>query len=71
MMTIKRLLLVLFVIGVVFANEEEEEKRAREFLVKLNERCAQRNNRVALANWGYASNITIGNLQQQVIFVCL
>lgn len=63
----KPILIFLFTlaIGLVCA-ESEEEKRAREFLEKLNERSATRNNRVALVNWAYASNITDENLQKQV-----
>lgn len=63
-------LVLLSVIGVVCC-DENEEKKAREFLEKLNERCAKRNNRVALANWAYASNITDENLQNQVSFLLL
>lgn len=66
---------VLFAIlvGVISteADSKEEEKRAREFLEKLNERTAKRNNRVALAKWAYATNITDANLQQQVSWYLL
>lgn len=66
----KCVVVVLFAIlvGVISTetDSKEEEKRARDFLEKLNERTAKRNNRVALAKWAYATNITDANLQEQV-----
>lgn len=61
-------LVVLIAIGVV-GGDKDEEKRAKEFLKGLNERTAKRHNRIALANWAYASNITDQNLQNQVSFL--
>lgn len=45
---------------------EEEEIRARAYLQQLNQKEAERANRVELANWAYDSNITDENLQNQV-----
>lgn len=45
----------------------DEEERAKAYMHILNERCAQRANRVALASWAYSSNITECNLQASVI----
>lgn len=45
---------------------EEEEIRARAYLQQLNQRAAERANRVEVANWAYDSNITDENLQNQV-----
>lgn len=44
----------------------EEEKRARDFLEKLNEKTLKRYNRIALANWAHAANLTDANLQLKV-----
>lgn len=60
---------LLFAIALCAATDldlKDEEQKAKEFLEKLNDRTAKRNNRVALANWAYASNISDANLQQQV-----
>lgn len=65
----KILVFSLFAVAfVVVAGDKDEEKRARLFLEGLNDRTAKRNNRVAHANWAYASNITDENLQKQVGF---
>lgn len=45
---------------------EDEEIRARAYLQLLNQRSAERANRVELANWAYDSNITDENLDNQV-----
>jgi hypothetical protein len=45
---------------------EEEELRARDFIQLLNKKTEEQNNRLTLAHWAYASNITDANLQHQV-----
>lgn len=45
---------------------EEEEIRARAYLQQLNQKEAERANKLELANWAYDSNITDENLQNQV-----
>jgi peptidyl-dipeptidase A len=45
---------------------EEEELRARDFIQLLNKKTEEQNNRLTLAHWAYASNITDANLQHQL-----
>lgn len=61
---------VVIVLGVVCSATdpaiEEEEIRARAYLQQLNQKEAERANKLELANWAYDSNITDENLQNQV-----
>ncbi|KAJ8963018.1 hypothetical protein NQ314_005615, partial [Rhamnusium bicolor] len=45
---------------------EEEELEARNFLLVINKKTAENSNKLALANWAYASNLTEENLQNQL-----
>lgn len=63
----------LVVVGLLFANVlgkdpniEEQELEAREFLRALNKKTEENVNRVVVANWAYASNLTEANLKAQV-----
>lgn len=53
---------------------EEEEFQARNFLRAINQKTAENENKVALANWAYVSNLTDENLKHQVginsILIC-
>ncbi|XP_050313068.1 angiotensin-converting enzyme-like [Anthonomus grandis grandis] len=48
------------------ASIEEEEYEARNFLILLNRQSDRDANRLALANWAYASNLTEENLKIQL-----
>ncbi|CAG9769628.1 unnamed protein product [Ceutorhynchus assimilis] len=48
------------------ANIEEEEYEARNFLILLNRQSERDANRLAIAQWAYASNLTDENLQAQL-----
>ncbi|XP_060524436.1 angiotensin-converting enzyme-like [Cylas formicarius] len=48
------------------SNIDEEEAKAREFLVQLNEQTEKDQNRAALASWAYSSNITDENLNNEL-----
>lgn len=59
----------VFIFGVAFATDpdiELEELRGRDFLLLLNKKASENYNKETLADWGYASNITEANLQNQV-----
>ncbi|XP_030751663.1 angiotensin-converting enzyme-like isoform X2 [Sitophilus oryzae] len=45
---------------------EEEEYNARNFLILLNRQTEKDSNRLSLANWAYASNLTEENLKNQL-----
>lgn len=62
-------LLLLLLLANVFCkdpNIEEQELEAREFLRALNKKSEENANKVALAQWAYASNLTEENLKAQV-----
>lgn len=64
----------IFIILAIFATSgyttdpeiETEELRARDFLQVLNKKNEESSNKLALAEWAYASNITDTNLQNKV-----
>lgn len=59
----------LLVSDAVFCSDpalEEEEIQARAYIQLLNDKTARRANRVTIASWNYASNITEENLKVQV-----
>lgn len=45
---------------------EDEEIRARDYLQLLNQKTQEQENRLALAEWAYASNLTEANLRNKV-----
>ncbi|XP_076253432.1 angiotensin-converting enzyme-like [Rhynchophorus ferrugineus] len=64
----------IFIIGLIHlltvlakdASIEEEEYEARNFLAVLNKQTEKDNNRLTIANWAYASNLTENNLKNQL-----
>lgn len=65
----KVLIWAVFLFGGCFAtdpNIELEELKGRDFLLLLNKKSSENYNKETLADWGYASNITEANLQNQV-----
>lgn len=60
---------VVFLFGGCFTTDpdiELEELKGRDFLLLLNKKSSENYNKETLADWGYASNITEANLQNQV-----
>ncbi|XP_074039099.1 angiotensin-converting enzyme [Leptinotarsa decemlineata] len=47
-------------------NIEEEERAAFEFLLAINKKTEENENKVALASWAYASNLTEENLKNEL-----
>lgn len=48
---------------------EEEELEARNFLIAINRKTEENENKVAVANWAYATNLTDENLKNQVSII--
>lgn len=59
-------LLFLFLISPLHADDGMDEESARKFLQEIDGISGELKNKAALSSWDYASNITDENLQIQV-----